>query len=353
MNFESQLLFFFSALGAFNGLFLSLYFAFLIKNRNRNTFFLAALLFVISIRVTKSVFLTFYSNISSSFIQVGLTACLLIGPFLYLYISSSLEERNSKKSNKWLLHVVPIIIVMVILGYYYPYLEYKYLWQRRYNGYLNWLIYVQWFVYIILTAIKIKFVFKKIFLKRKQIEDQDFWLVSILLGITFIFIAYLTSGYTSYIVGALSFSFTFYLLITIWIFKRKKQKSHYLSRPIKYANRKIEPSEVENISKKLGVLFEEKELHKNSDLKLPELAQLVDVKTHYLSQYFNDNINKSFATYLNEYRISSAIKMIESNNLLTIEAIGNECGFRSNSSFYSAFKKVKGLTPAQYKKSLK
>lgn len=352
MNFESQLLFFFSALGAFNGLFLGLYFAFLIKNRNRNTYFLAALLFVISIRVTKSVFLTFYSNISSSFIQIGLTACLLIGPFLYLYISSAIEDRKPKKSYKWLLHVVPIIVVMVILGYYYPYLENKYLWQRRYYGYLGWLLFLQWFIYIILSALKIKFVLKKTFTKRTQIQDQDFWLVSILLGVTFIFIAYLTNGYTSYIVGALSFSFTFYLLIIVWIFKRKKKKSIYLNRPVKYANKKIESTEAKHISKKLDVLFEEKELHKNPDLKLPELAKLVGVKTHYLSQYFNDNINKSFATYLNEYRIASAIEMIESNNLLTIEAIGNECGFKSNSSFYTAFKRVKGLTPAQYKKSI-
>lgn len=352
MGFENQLLFFLSAIGAFNGLFLSIYFAFLINNRSRNTYFLAALLFVISIRVTKSVFFTFYSNISGSFIQLGLTALSLIGPFLYLYISSTIEESKLKSSTKWIWHIVPVFFVMIIIGYYFPYFEYKHLWQRRYDGYLNWLLYLQWFIYIILAGKKIKFVLKKVLFKRKQLEDQDFWLVSIFLGVTFIFIAYLTSGYTSYIVGALSFSFSFYLIITIWIFKRKKRTASYLSKPVKYANKKINSDESENISKQLTLLFEEKELHKNPDLKLPELAKLIGVKTYYLSQYFNDNIKKSFATYINEYRIESATKMIESNNLLTIEAIGNECGFRSNSSFYTAFKKIKGLTPAQYKKSL-
>ena len=282
---------------------------------------------------------------------MGLTACLLIGPFLYLYIASAVEEQQPKNPYKWLLHIVPIVIVMVILGYYYPYMEYRYLWQRRYNGYLGWLLYTQWFVYMMLSVFKIKFVLKKVFLRRTQIDGQDFWLTSILFGVFFIFIAYLTNGYTSYIVGALSFSFTFYLLITVWIFKKKKT-SFYLDKPAKYANKKIDNIEVENITKRLSVLFEEKELHKNPNLKLPELAKSIGVKTYYLSQYFNDNINKSFTTYINEYRIASAVEMIQTNNLLTLEAIGNECGFKSNSSFYSAFKKIKGLTPAQYKKSI-
>lgn len=353
MDFENQLLFFFSALGAFNGLFLSLYFAFLVKNRNRTTYFLGALLFVVSVRVTKSVFFTFYSGISSSFIQVGLTALSLIGPFLYLYISSAVQEEEKPIQNYgWLIHVIPVAVIMIILGYYFPYLDYRHLWSRTYGGILQWLIYLQWFIYILLASRKIRFLFEKMIIRRKEIKDQDFWLISILLGVSFIFIAYLTSGYTSYVVGALSFSFTFYLMITIWIFKRKQNSASYLDKPVKYANKKIEEAEAEKISKQLQTLFEGEELHRNPDLKLPVVAEKIGVTTHYLSQYFNDNLNKSFITFINEKRIATAIEMIKTNDLLTIEAIGNECGFRSNSSFYAAFKKVKGLTPAQFRKSI-
>jgi AraC-like DNA-binding protein len=37
-------------------------------------------------------------------------------------------------------------------------------------------------------------------------------------------------------------------------------------------------------------------------------------------------------------------------NRLTIEAIAGECGFRSRSAFYTAFKKTEGKLPTQWLK---
>ena len=70
MRVEESLLFFFSAIGAFNGFFLSAYFAFFVKHKSAANYFLSALLLMVSIRVTKSVFLVFYPDISSLFVQL-------------------------------------------------------------------------------------------------------------------------------------------------------------------------------------------------------------------------------------------------------------------------------------------
>ena len=60
----NQLLFFFSALGAFNGFLLALYVAFHAKKKIFANYFLALLLLVLSIRIIKSVFFYFNPQLS-------------------------------------------------------------------------------------------------------------------------------------------------------------------------------------------------------------------------------------------------------------------------------------------------
>ena len=350
MALDNQLLFFFSALGAFNGLFLSAYFAFFIKNRNRGTYFLAGLLFVVSVRVTKSVFLTFYDGISTHFIQVGLSACLLIGPFLYLYIREAMQPEK-RSSYGWLFHILPVIILMTILGYYFPYSEHSYLWQRSAQGYLSWLMFTQWIIYIILAFILIKPILLKLSSKTEKLISKEIWMATVVIGVFIIWLAYFTSRYTSYIVGALSFSFVLYLSILFWILKRRKT-SLFFEEHQKYASKKITSVEANDIEKKLSIIMETEALYKNPDIKLKDLADKLDVSSHFLSQLLNDNLGESFNQYINVLRIEESKDLIKNNNQFTLEAIGLEAGFSSKSSFYSTFKKVTGVTPAAYKKQV-
>lgn len=351
MGLEDQILFFFSALGGFNGLFLSIYFALIVKNRSKATYFLAALLFVISVRVIKSVFLTFYFEISSLFVQVGLTACFLIGPFLYLYTRAVTKPESIGRWN-WFFHIVPITIFMIVTGIFYPYNDYWYLWQRGYDGIFGNMLLFQWTIYLLIAIYQVRFSFIKLFSKTEKPSNLDYWIVNIVVGCFLIWLAYNTVMYTSYIVGALSFSFTLYISLMIWFFKRRQHSLSFLSPLSKYQNKTIPDAEIASIADRLPLLFKEERIHLNSDLKLLDVAERLQTKQHTLSQYLNDTIGQSFSNFVNSYRVESAIEMLQSNKVLTIEGIGNECGFKSNTSFYNAFKKYKGMTPAQFKKSL-
>lgn len=350
MDFERQLLFFFSAIGAFNGLFLSAYFAFFIKNKSRSTYFLAALIFVISVRVTKSVFLTFYPGTSGAFIQIGLTACLLIGPFLYIYVNSIINPQKTA-TKKWLVHVLPIIVGMAIIHYLFPYRENRYLWQRNPESYLGWFLFAQWLIYILAAAFTAKQSYYAVFTKSREANTTDTWLVNVVTGTGIIWLAYNTSTYTSYIMGALSFSFTFYLSAILWFLRRRKAPL-FFEESYKYVNKKINDSEADKLEKKLKNLFRDQEVYRNPNLKLSDVADELKVAPHYLSQYLNDNIGKSFPAFVNRYRVEAAEEMLKTNDQLTLEAIGNECGFKSNSSFYTSFKKFKGVTPATFKREV-
>ncbi|WP_298421003.1 helix-turn-helix domain-containing protein [uncultured Kordia sp.] len=342
MELKQQAIFLFSALGGINGLFLSFYFAFVSKKTVKANYFLSALLFVLSVRIIKSVFFYFNPNLSQIFIQIGLSACVLIGPFLYLYIKTI---RKENKGFNWLLHILPAALLVIVLGILYPYWVHKRMW----SGTIVKLIYVQWFVYILFSGYLLIPVFKKIFSKKHKTTQLEVWVTSIFIGVLLIWSGYMISSFTSYIVGAISFSFVFYLLVLFWIFKRKKN-TLFFEDDIKYGNKKIADNTATSIQTQLKVLFEEEKQFKNPDLKLQDVSNQLQTSTHNLSQYLNDNLGKSFSLFINEYRIEEAKKLLISKKEFTIEAIGYECGFNSKSTFFTAFKNITKTTPATYKK---
>ncbi|MGY0035412.1 helix-turn-helix domain-containing protein [Pedobacter sp. NJ-S-72] len=96
----------------------------------------------------------------------------------------------------------------------------------------------------------------------------------------------------------------------------------------------------------------EQRLYKNADLKLNDLAKIINISGHQLSQLLNDNMGKNFAGYVNEFRINEACCLIADNKSIKLEEIGYEVGFNSKSTFYEAFKKHKGTTPTLYREQL-
>ncbi len=130
---------------------------------------------------------------------------------------------------------------------------------------------------------------------------------------------------------------------------RKKNDILFRNTP-SYQDKKISHDEAKNLIEKLAALMEDESLYKDANLKLSSVAKNLNILPHRLSQLLNDNIGKSFPAYVNEYRIKAAKKMILTHPHFGLEAIGYECGFNSKSTFYAAFKKYVGTTPAQYQK---
>ena len=337
MNPTNEILFFFSLLGAFNGVLLSVYFSLVAKKRGNRYYFLALLILMLSIRVIKSVFFHFNPHLSDVFIQIGLSACVLVGPSLYLYIS------YDRKTNQ-IIHIVPFIIVVGLLGVLYPYSEYRELWSQ-------WIvrgIYLQWLIYIVASLQYIKPIIGKIKDKQK-LDNIDIWQLSIVICIFLIWLAYSTAAYTSYIVGALSFSFLFYLVILLIIFRNLKQPIFYQEKE-RYKNKVISEINISRIEKLLPSVIE-KEMFLNPDLTLDQAAKELKISKHILSQYLNERLNKSFSTFINEHRIEKAKVLLRNNSNYSVESIGYESGFSSKSSFFTAFKKITGKTPSEFQRS--
>lgn len=338
MNVSTQLLFFFSGLGAFNGALLSLYFLFGARPKHLSNIFLGALLSALSIRIGKSVFFFFNPHLAPIYLQIGLSACFFIGPFLFFFVQSKLSDQPIKPYWKIILPV--LLVITLIVGIRYPFKTHFELWRPH----IIHAIYYFWGICILATAYLMQAIFQKI-ITRTKLEYREVWVLNVFLGVTAIWVAYFTSSYTSYIMGALSFSFVLYLSILVLIAYRGEKNN---ADKEKYANKKIEASDAQALQMKIQRLMEEQAVYKDPNLTLPKLAKKLNISPHLLSQLLNDNLNKRFSQFINEYRIDEAKRLLHANHHLKMEAIAEQCGFNSNSTFYTAFKKFTGTTPAKY-----
>ncbi|RZK33092.1 MAG: AraC family transcriptional regulator, partial [Hymenobacter sp.] len=92
MQVSQYILFFVGALGAFNGLLLSFYFLFFAKKRSLASSFLGCLMAALSLRIGKSVFVYFIPTLPKLYLQIGLSACLFIGPALFFFTRAAIER---------------------------------------------------------------------------------------------------------------------------------------------------------------------------------------------------------------------------------------------------------------------
>ena len=100
--------------------------------------------------------------------------------------------------------------------------------------------------------------------------------------------------------------------------------------------------------------MEQTELITSPDFTLEKLANIIGVSPKYVSQVVNETFGKNFRTFLNECRIKEAcVRLADTDTygMLTIEHIAETLGFNSRSNFSITFKKIAGLTPAQFQKN--
>ncbi|MHC0439150.1 helix-turn-helix domain-containing protein [Flavobacterium sp. 3-210] len=346
MDTSKELLFFFSALGSFNGIILGVYFFFFTKKKYLTNYFLGALLFALSIRIGKSVFVYFHPELPKMYLQLGLTACFFIGPCLYYFLRSAVDEINVMPKS-WKMMLLFWGILIVGSGILYPYQTHTTLW----SFYFIRMIYFQWFVYIIFSGFTIRGILKKIFTAKEKTSPSEMWFGTLFLGnfllFLFYFLAIMGASAATYISGAVVFSFILYLIISILLY-RKKTDDLFLLNSQKISGKKIDDAEAVFLSEKLENIMYEKGLYKNPNLNLQDLSREINISSHQLSQFLNNNLGKNFTSFVNEFRINEACKIITSNDKLTLESVGYDVGFNSKSTFFAAFKKHTGTTPLNY-----
>jgi len=120
---------------------------------------------------------------------------------------------------------------------------------------------------------------------------------------------------------------------------------------IRYGASTLREVDVEACLRKLESLMTVSKVYQNDSLSLPSLAADLGLSSHQLSELINTRLGVGFSKYIRDRRIAAAQELLISAPSQSILSISMDTGFRSQSSFYAAFKEVTGQSPGDYRKA--
>lgn len=89
-------------------------------------------------------------------------------------------------------------------------------------------------------------------------------------------------------------------------------------------------------------------LYRNQNITLRHLSDHTRVSENHLSEVLNGHLGRNFYEFINHWRVQDACALLAQADAPVI-AIGEEVGFNSRSTFYTAFKRETGVTPSEFR----
>jgi AraC-like DNA-binding protein len=118
----------------------------------------------------------------------------------------------------------------------------------------------------------------------------------------------------------------------------------------KYQKSGLTEDAAARLSDALETFMRLKKPYKNPDLTMDELAAMLAVNPHQLSQVINSRVGRTFYHYINSYRIQEflALAVLPESRKFTYLGLAHDCGFQSKTTFNKYFKTETGKTPSEY-----
>lgn len=119
----------------------------------------------------------------------------------------------------------------------------------------------------------------------------------------------------------------------------------------KYVGSSLDPKQIPGHIIRLDQLMQQEKVYLNTTIRLNDLAEVMKISKHHLSQIINQNYKLSFYDFINKYRCDEAKKIILSHPEYTLIQVAFEAGFNNKTSFVNAFKKFEGITPSKFRET--
>ena len=244
-------------------------------------------------------------------------------PSLFSFLIETLEMVSDGEND--FLEIIETLIDFVFLGYLI-YILYNLLRTKR----ANWILYFIAPIVLIMSVSYINGVLDLFELAPIVFSDDDDFNTYLLLVIAFLF-----------------YFITFYFI-------SKPKELIPNTKITKYKSSNLRPELIEKYKNALIQAMEKDKLFMDSRLSIHNVSKKLNIPRQYISEVINLHLNKNFQDFVNEYRVDAFVKNLQNDQHahFTLFGMATEVGFSSKSSFNATFKKVKGITPTQFKNSI-
>ena len=299
----------------------------------------------------------------------------LIGPVFYFYVKALLDKNLKLKQND-IIHFVPALGYLIyslvvfisdkfILNEFYFYADGKDkdldFWYQM-AGLISMLFYL-------FMSLKDYFAYRKLSLQQVSFADEIAfkWIKHFTVAFSVILILRVLFFVLNPEWGEFGSKYWYYLCFSILLlYISITGYTHTIKTSLKpsYRMLKIEPEKEERKSKndseevlafekwkkEITYLFEVKEIYKNPNLTLTDVANQLNTNRNIISKTINKEFEMNFNDFVNQKRAEAVIQMLKKGmqTTNTLLGIAFENGFNSKTTFNRAFKKYTSYSPKQF-----
>ncbi|CAM1343962.1 AraC family transcriptional regulator [Tenacibaculum amylolyticum] len=107
----------------------------------------------------------------------------------------------------------------------------------------------------------------------------------------------------------------------------------------------------DNHGKRMQLIMDYTVNNYDSEIDLAVIAAKANMTKNAFCRYFKQRTNKTYFTFLHEFRIENACKLLLDHKDISINEVAYKCGYNSLSNFNRKFLLIKGVTPSRYRKA--
>ena len=279
----------------------------------------------------------------------------LLGPLFYNYISKAINEESNNSS----LHLFPFLITLFfsIIAFIYWTFTDTLLIEKTISDFIIYQLHtISFLVYSLISFLLIHRKYGIIKSRFSNISSLNLVRISVLFFGLFSIISFTNFFFNRVLDIIIFLDLGLAIISCVFIYSigymgLKQLTVAATEKKIigQYSKSSLKPQYADDMMKTIISYMEEENPYLQLNFRIKDLVNATQIPSHHISELLNKYYNQNFSEFTNSYRIKEAIKILSSQDAnYKISAVAYDVGFNSETTLYTWFKKITGLSPRLY-----